>query len=583
MSLHTDLRDRVFAWVADDPDRDTASEALALFTAGDAAQLEDRFDSRLEFGTAGLRGLLGAGPNRMNRMVVRKTTAGLCRYLAKHVANAEARGLVIGRDGRRGSDVFAQDAAAVAMGLGFVVHWFEDYSPTPITAFAVGDLGAAAGVMVTASHNPPEYNGYKVYWENAAQIIPPHDQGIAAAIEAVESVKALPMLDLAAGERLGLLRPVHAEVPDRYFEALRDLDFQLAMDQSLVTAYTPLHGVGGIHVERAFREAGLPLHVVGAQFQPDGAFPTVRFPNPEEPGAMDLVIDLAQKVNADLVLANDPDADRLAVAFRERDGRYRMLTGNEIGVLLGHHRLMDDPAPAYDRLVITTIVSSPQLGAMAHELGVQYAETLTGFKWIANTAIAMQQQTGVEFVFGYEEALGSSTSTVVRDKDGVGGAIVCARLAAYLKQQGQTLGDRLDAISQRFGVYVSAQHNATYPGAAGAEKIAGMMAGLRARPPWQVGTVKVLAIRDWQRNLRLTPDGQQVPLGEMPASNVLTFDLDGGDRIVARPSGTEPKIKFYVDVRAMPGSGESLAEARARGTARLEALKAAFVALAEGL
>lgn len=583
MLLPTDLRDRVHAWVADDPDRETAREALALIVAGDTGQLADRFNTRLEFGTAGLRGLLGAGPNRMNRMVVRKTTAGLCRYLAAHVPNAQARGLVIGRDGRRGSDTFARDAAMVAMGQGFIVHWFEDLAPTPITAFAVADVGAAAGAMVTASHNPREYNGYKVYWENAAQIIPPHDQGIAAAIDAIDSVKALPTIDLATGERLGLLRPVHADVTARYFAALQDLDFQLPMDQSLVTAYTPLHGVGGIHVERTFRESGLPLHVVGAQFQPDGAFPTVRFPNPEEPGAMDLVTDLAKIVNADLVLANDPDADRLAVAFRERDGRYRMLTGNEIGVLLGHHRLTDDPAPAEHRMVITTIVSSPQLGAIAQALGVEYAETLTGFKWIANTAIKAQQETGVEFVFGYEEALGSSTGTVVRDKDGIGAAIVCARLAAHLKQQGQTLGDRLDAISQRFGVYVSAQHNATYPGAEGAEKIASMMASLRAHPVWQVGDVKVLAIRDWQSGMRLTPDGQQAPLGDMPASNVLTYDLEGGDRIVARPSGTEPKIKFYVDVRTLPGSTESLTEARERGTARLEALKTAFVALAEAL
>lgn len=582
MSLPAGLRDRVFAWVADDPDRITAAEALDFAVREDGAALADRFDSKLEFGTAGLRGLLGSGPNRMNRMVVRKTTAGLCRYLAAHVPEAQARGLVIGRDGRHGSDVFARDAASIAMGQGFVVHWFEELATTPVTAFAVGDLGAAAGVMVTASHNPPEYNGYKVYWHNAAQIIPPHDAGIAAAIEAIASVKELPFLDLASGERLGLLRPVADVVVDRYFNGLQGLDFNLPMDRELVVAYTPMHGVGGLHVQRAFAEAGFPnLHVAEKQFQPDGDFPTVRFPNPEEPGAMDLVLDVARQHQADLVLANDPDADRLAVAFRERDGNYRMLSGNEIGVLLGHHRIVDDPAPAAHRVVITTIVSSPQLGAMAGELGVDYAETLTGFKWIANTALKLEQATGVQFVFGYEEALGSSSGTVVRDKDGVGAAIVCARLAANLKQQQQTIGDRLDAISQRFGVWSSGQHNATYPGAAGAQKIASMMAALRANPPWRVGNVAVLAIRDWQHGVRLTPDGQQAPLGDMPASNVLTFDLEGGDRIVARPSGTEPKIKFYFDLRTVPAQGEPLTAARQRGEARLAALRAAFVALAE--
>jgi len=580
MPVSADLRRRVLTWVADDPALDTALDALALLDADDAAALSDRFDARLEFGTAGLRGTLGAGPNRMNSAVVRRTTAGLCDHLCAQLPDAKQRGLVIGRDGRRGSDLFARDAAAVALGKGFTVHWLDDLAPTPLTAFAVLDLGAAAGVMVTASHNPPEYNGYKVYWGNGAQIVPPHDAAIAAAIDAVPSVKQLRTLDVEGGRALGHLKVVPPGVIRRYLDAIQALDFKLPEDRSIAIAYTPLHGVGGKLLRQAFEEAGFKeLHVVAEQAEPDGAFPTVRFPNPEEPGAMDLVLALAERTQAALVLANDPDADRLAVAFRERSGAYRMLTGNEIGVLLGHHRLADDPSPAADRLVATTIVSSPLLGRIAAGLGARYEETLTGFKWIANQALVREQETGATFVFGYEEALGSTSGRVVRDKDGVSAALVCAHLAAQLATQGKTLGDRLDEIARRFGVFESAQHNATYPGSAGAEKIRGLMAKLRASPPWTIGPAKVVSIRDFQSGARTTSDGVKAPF-VFPPSNVVTFDLEGGDRIVARPSGTEPKIKFYFDVKADVAEGESIESARARARSRLAELRTAFVAQA---
>jgi phosphomannomutase len=581
MSLSAELRERVFAWVADDPERETAQEALGLVAREAAAELSERFDGRLEFGTAGLRGLLGAGPNRMNVAVVRRTTAGLCSYLAREVPHAHSRGIVIGRDGRRGSDLFAREAARVAMGMGFVVHYFEGLVPTPLCAFGVADLGAAAGVMITASHNPPEYNGYKVYWGNAAQIIPPHDQGIAAAIDAVPSTKGLPLCDPEAGRLMGLFRPVLPEVETRYFQAIAGLDYGLARDASLRIAYTPMHGVGGRFVVKALEEAGYRnAFVVDAQFEPDGSFPTVRFPNPEEPGAMDLVLALAEREQADLVIANDPDADRLAIAYRTADGRYVMLTGNEIGVLLGHHRLTDTPAPLKDPLVVTTIVSSPLLGTIAKALSAHYEETLTGFKWIANKALELEAAGKARFVFGYEEALGSSVGPVVRDKDGVGSALVFAHLAAFLKARGQTLGDRLDEIARRFGVYVSAQHNATYPGSVGAAKIAGIMRRLRESPPWRIGDASVASLRDFQQGTRRLPDGRTETL-VFPPSNVLTFDLEGGDRIVARPSGTEPKIKFYFDVRAMPAEGESLAAARGRAESRLKGLREAFVTLVD--
>lgn len=583
MALTPALRDRVFAWVADDPELETAREALQLVAAEDEVQLADRFDGRLEFGTAGLRGTLGAGPNRMNRAVVRRTTAGLCAYLLQTVPHSHARGLVIGRDGRRGSDEFARDAAMVAMGMGFTVHYFDDVVPTPMAAFAVKELGAAAGIMVTASHNPPEYNGYKVYWGTGGQIVPPHDEGIAAAIDAISSVKGLTLVDREAGRTLGLFRPVAAAIEERYHEAIAGLDLGLPQDKDLVVAYTPLHGVGGRFVKKALESDGFGnLHVVAEQADPDGRFPTVRFPNPEEKGAMDLVLALAKEKGADLVLANDPDADRLAVAYRAQDGRYVMLSGNEIGVLVGHHRLTDDPRPAQDRLVVTTVVSSPMLGGIAKALGVRYEETLTGFKWIAHTAQGIEQETGTRFEFGYEEALGSTTGTLVRDKDGVGAALVVTRLAAALKKKGQTIGDRLDEISRRFGVYLSSQHNATYAGAAGAATIKRIMSKLRESPPWTIGDAKVAAIRDFQLARRTLANGTTEPIS-FPASNVLIFDLENGDRVIARPSGTEPKIKYYFDVREPVAEGENLEAARVRGAGKLEALKVAFVRIADAI
>ncbi|MFM2152267.1 MAG: hypothetical protein RL199_702, partial [Pseudomonadota bacterium] len=411
-------------------------------------------------------------------------------------------------------------------------------------------------------------------------IIPPHDKGIAAEIDAIASAKALPLLDRETGRISGLWRPVAAEVEHRYFSAVAGLDFGLPKAADLAIAYTPLHGVGGRFMKRALTEAGFArVHTVASQAEPDGAFPTVRFPNPEEPGAMDAVLALANEVKADLVLANDPDADRLAAAYRDREGRYVVLNGNDIGLLLGHHRLADAPVRQEKPLVITTIVSAPMLGVVARELGAAYEETLTGFKWIANKALEVEAAGQGTFVFGYEEALGSTVGRVVRDKDGVGSGVVLANLAAQLKAHGRTIGDRLDDIARRFGVAVSEQHNATYAGSAGAARIQGIMARLRGATPARIGPAAVVSVRDFQEGQRRLPGGASEPL-VFPNSNVLSFDLEGGDRVVARPSGTEPKIKFYFDVRAVPAERESLDDARRRGRERLAALKTAFLQLA---
>ncbi|HZH03518.1 MAG TPA: phospho-sugar mutase, partial [Myxococcaceae bacterium] len=383
-----ELRSLAEQWRDSDPDLGAAHElAQLLQSKGPKAELElrDRFATTLEFGTAGLRGVIGAGPNRMNRAVVRRTTAGLARYLKAHVPDAAQRGVVVGRDGRRMSPEFADDVAGVLAAEGIPAWVFQDVVPTPVTSFATIYLKAAAAVMVTASHNPPEYNGYKVYWGDGAQIVPPHDVGIAEEIERVEAANRVPLLARAEAEGKGLWRAVSAEVIEAYHQAIQDLRVYRQVPEDFTIVYTAMHGVGGVWVEEAMRRAGFQkFHPVAEQQRPDGLFPTVRFPNPEEPGAMDLSQKLAEAVKADLVLANDPDADRLAAMARDRNGTLRALTGNELGLLLAHYLLTQkQPKPAKP-LVITTIVSSAQLKSMASELGALYDETLTGFKWIAH-------------------------------------------------------------------------------------------------------------------------------------------------------------------------------------------------------
>ncbi|MFY2561344.1 phospho-sugar mutase [Corallococcus terminator] len=565
----TGLRERAEAWRLADPDPTTAEELARLLAQGDLVELADRFAGDLEFGTAGLRGVLGAGPNRMNRAVVRRTTAGLARYLKEHVPDAATRGVVVGRDARKLSAELAEDTAAVLAAEGIPAHVFSPPVPTPLTAYACLHLNAAAAIMVTASHNPPEYNGYKVYWGNGAQIIPPHDTGIAAAIAKVEPANRVPLLTVAQAREQGLWRDIPDSLGEDYLRAILGLRVHKKGSDTLSIVYTAMHGVGGVWAERALRDAGFPRFTpVAEQQMPDGRFPTVRFPNPEEPGAMDLSRATAERVKADLVLANDPDADRLAVMVREAGGGLRMLTGNEVGVLLGHYLLTQGTKHGRP-YVVTTIVSSTQLGDIARSLGAAYDEVLTGFKWIANRALEREHAEAFQFVFGYEEALGYTAGTVTRDKDGVGAALVMADLAAWCESRGTTVLGYLEEIQRQHGLYVGAQRNVTLPGAAGAQVIRGIMDAFRARPPSHVGTEAVRAVLDYQRGVN-----------GLPPSNVLALELEGGGRVTLRPSGTEPKIKYYFERKETPTAGEPLAQARARAEARLASFIDAFIALA---
>ncbi|KYF56017.1 phosphomannomutase, partial [Sorangium cellulosum] len=401
--------------------------------------------------------------------------------------------VVVGHDARRMSREFAEDTACALAAAGIPSHLAPGPCPTPIAAFAVGHLGAAAGVMVTASHNPPEYNGYKVYWDNAAQIIPPHDTAIATAIDAAPPADQVPRVPLDEARQRGLVRDFPADLEDAYLRAIRGLSARSDGDRGLRIVYTPLHGVGERLVRVALAQAGFTrVTSVPEQAEPDGAFPTVAFPNPEEKGAMDLAFALAKKEGADLVLANDPDVDRLAVAVRRPDGEYEQLTGNQVGVLLGHYLLTEGSAQGGGgagerRFVLASCVSTPMLGAIAAALGVHYEETLTGFKWIANRAMDIERSTGARFVFGFEEALGYTIGPVVRDKDGISAAVLLAELAAVRKAEGKTLLDELQALARAHGVYVSGQRSYTLRGVDGGERIAAIMTALRKSPPAEIG------------------------------------------------------------------------------------------------
>jgi phosphomannomutase len=559
-----DLRARLNAWLADDPDERDRAELRAL-AAGDgsaaADELADRFSGRLEFGTAGLRGTIGAGPNRMNRAVVRGTTAALARWLrgqGRGIAGAGAAeaGVVIGCDARHRSDEFADEAARVLAGAGIRVHLLPRRQPTPLLAFAVRHLHAVAGIMITASHNPPAHNGYKLYLRDGAQIMPPADAEIESEIRSLGPLSAVPL----APPDSPLIVRHNGEVADAYLDLICAVSPAPPDAAWLRFVYTPLHGVAGGLALRAFEQAGFTSpDLVAAQAEPDPDFPTVAFPNPEEPGALDLALAQARRSGADLVLANDPDGDRLAVAVAGPDGGWRTLTGDQVGALLGAYLL--DRAPRRpgpdDRLVVTTIVSSTLLSRIAAAAGAQYAETLTGFKWIVR---AGESRPGSRFVFGYEEALGYSVGDVVRDKDGIGAALALLGLAARARSRGRSLLDVHDALETAHGVHLTGQITV------GTAAPADVMARLRAAAPAELGGAPVIETADLTGG---TPD--------LPSADVLTYRLPGA-RVVVRPSGTEPKIKAYLEV-VEPVIGHSLAQARRAAAARLRPLHEAVAAL----
>ena len=568
-------RTRAEAWAAADPDPESAAEMRRLAAAGDEAELADRFDGRLQFGTAGLRGIIGAGPNRMNRAVARQATAGLARYLLKTAPESASKGVVVGRDARRLSLEMARDAASILAAHGIPALFVPDAAPTPLAAFSLLQLGAAAAVVVTASHNPPEYNGYKVYWGNGAQIIPPHDQGIAAEIEAAGDARSIPLLPEPEARGKGLWKDVLPSAGEGWLSGVLGQQRHPGKGRDAVIVTTALHGVGGVWLVEALARAGFrSVHPVPEQQQPDGRFPTVSFPNPEEKGALDLALALAERTRADVLLANDPDADRLAVGARDASGAMRVFSGNETGVLLGHYALTQLSHRPEKPLLLATIVSSSQLGRIAADLGARYEETLTGFKWLMNRAIEVEASEGASLVFAYEEALGYCVGDVVRDKDGIGAGVLFADLCGWCRARGVTAWDYLAEIQRAHGLYVSSQRSLVRPGREGQREIADLMDRLRKSPPARVGEERVVSIRDYELGV-VREEGRTSPTG-LPTSNVLAFLLEGGARVTVRPSGTEPKVKIYFERSETLGPGEALETAQARAETKLRKMEGAF-------
>lgn len=563
--MESELLGVVRTWLAEDPDPETRATTEAMIAAEDEPGLRDCFLGHLEFGTAGLRGALGPGPNRMNRALVRRVTAALPSWL-------QPGPVVIGFDARRGSRAFAEDAARVLTERGIVVYAFAEVVPTPELAHAVRYLGCAAGIMITASHNPPGDNGYKLYAANGAQIVPPADRILR---DAIASITTTPD---AKGPPP---HPVPPSARAAYVDALLGLRVHPVVGARIV--YTAMHGVGTERVLEVLGRAGhTDVHLVEAQCTPDGAFPTVRFPNPEEPGALDLALQRARDVGADIILANDPDADRLAVAIPDGEGGWRQLTGNQVGCLLAEDLLTHSDAPA-PRMVATSLVSSAMLAHIARAHDARYAETLTGFKWIANAAIVPHLASGGSFVLGFEEALGYCVGSVVRDKDGISALLMVADLASWARARGGTLLRQLEALYRRYGVYASSQVSMQLPpGAEGVLRRSEIMGHLRQQPPNHLADAAVLAIRDVLRGeVRDLRTGETRPL-DLPRSDVLAFDLADGSRVLCRPSGTEPKVKLYFEVCEPMKAEEPLAQAEARAADRLATLRDAVTARFEG-
>ncbi len=552
-ALGAELTAAVSAWIDGDPDPATAAELAAARTAaqaGDAgalAEIADAFSGTLQFGTAGLRGKLGPGPNRMNRVVVSRAAAGLAQYLRDE--GEDGAPVVIGFDARYNSDIFARDTAEIFAAAGFRAMLCPRPLPTPVLAGAILSYGAAAGVVVTASHNPPQDNGYKVYLGDGAQIVPPADAQIAACIAAVGPVADIPRSDEYVTLDEGVV--------DSYLARVSGLALP-GGPRDVSVAYTAMHGVGSPLMKAALTGAGFPAPLaVVAQDEPDPDFPTVSFPNPEEPGAMDLAMDLAGEASVDLVLANDPDADRCAVGVPLADGGFRMLTGDEVGALLGWWILVrgERAGTPVTGTYANSIVSSQLLGAIARAAGLDFRETLTGFKWISRAAD--------DLAFGYEEALGYCVDpTAVRDKDGISAGLLITEMVATLKAEGRGVQDVLDELAIAHGVHATAQVSLRFTDLSA---IPALMAALRLAPPTGFGGLDVVAAIDLEAGS-----------AQLPPTDGLTYLLSGaegidGARVIIRPSGTEPKIKAYLEVRAAVGA-DGVRVARAHAQARLTAV-----------
>ena len=549
-------------WLSN-PYFDEATKEELKNIAEDDNEIKERFYMDLEFGTAGLRGIIGAGTNRMNIYVVRRATQGLANYIAK--VDKKSQGVAIAYDSRHMSPEFAEEAALCLAANGIKAYIFESLRPTPELSFAVRHLGCVAGINVTASHNPPEYNGYKVYWEDGAQITPPHDSGIMGEVKSISDWNTVKTIDKAEAEKAGLFQVIGKEVDDAYMAELKKqvlhMDAIKAEGKNHKVVYTPLHGTGYIPARRILKELGFEnVYVVKEQELPDGDFPTVSYPNPEAAEAFELGLKLAKEVDADLVLATDPDADRLGVRVKDKNGEYHDLTGNMSGCLLANYEISQKKAIngslPEDGALIKTIVTTNLADAIAKGYGVKLIEVLTGFKFIGQQILGFEQSGKGSYLFGFEESYGCLIGTYARDKDAIVATMALCEAAAYYKTQGKTLWDAMIEMYEQFGYYKDAIQSVTMKGIEGLQKIQEIMNSLRQNPPAEFAGHKVVAVRDYKADtITDVATGAVKPTG-LPNSNVLYYELTDDAWVCVRPSGTEPKVKFYYGVK-----GTSLADA----------------------
>jgi phosphoglucomutase len=580
-----EIKARAEDYVRREGDAEFRSEVEALLETGDWKELEDRFYRDLEFGTGGLRGVIGGGYNRMNTLVVSRATQGLCDYL-KGALPGKKLSACIAYDSRRCSDSFSWVTARVFAANGVKAYLFSSLRPTPELSFAIRRLGADTGIVVTASHNPPKYNGYKAYWGDGAQVIPPHDEGIIRMVEAVTEVKTISREEALAK---GSIVVIDEEVDEPYVAMVKskllrpELIKKMAGEAKIV--YTPLHGTGALHFERVMKDLGLSVVTVPEQREPDGRFPTVAFPNPEEAAALKLALELGARVEADVVMANDPDADRLGIAVPDPKGRFVLITGNQLGslhldyVLLTRKELGLMPArPANVKTIVTTDLQA----RIAEKYGATCFECLTGFKWIADLMRRFESDRagpasgGYEYVYGTEESYGHLVENEVRDKDGISAAALTAEMTLYWRSKGKSLLQRLDELYVEYGYYEEKSINKYFEGPTGMDVMKGIMGGYRKSQPAALGGIAVSRVRDIRTGLEW-PAGKPGAATriDLPPSDVIQWILEDGTKVTVRPSGTEPKIKFYVLLRTEPkGGAMGMPAARESSAAKAEAIAA---------
>ena len=563
------------SWLSDSYfDEETKKELESI--RGDEKEIQERFYMDLEFGTAGLRGILGAGTNRMNIYTVRKATQGLANYILKE--HGEKKGVAIAFDSRHMSPEFANESALCLAANGIKAYVFESLRPTPELSYALRKLGCIAGINITASHNPAEYNGYKVYWEDGAQITPPHDTGIMEEVKKVTDWSMVHTMPLEDAKAKGLYITIGADIDDSYTEELKKLvirkDCIEKAADSLKIVYTPLHGTGNLPVRRVLKELGFTnVYVVPEQEKPDGDFPTVPYPNPETEAAFALGLEIAKKVNADLILATDPDADRLGVYVKDSaTGEYHALTGNMSGCLIGEYILsqkQEKEGLPKDGAFIRSIVTTTMADAIAKHYGIRLIEVLTGFKYIGQQILQFEQTGKGTYLFGMEESYGCLPGTYARDKDAVAASMFLCEAAAYYKTKDMTLWDAMLAMYEKYGYYNDDVESITLKGMEGLAKIKEIMSTLRSNGPKKIGAYEILAVRDYNAGIRTElPTGKETPV-DLPKSNVLYYELEQDAWVCVRPSGTEPKIKFYIGVK-----GSSIADAKEKGSALAKEMSA---------